>query len=290
MPWKSPGRIYWYSELSSSLSISVVTYRPDLELLARLLGSVRESVALCKSKGFLSDCAVTIVDNSISGRIKDQLHELTQAVSVTEYGSVRLEFSERNMGYGNAHNRTFTDSKNDYHLVLNPDVLLEKEALYEGLQFLEDHKEIGLLTPYVADSHGVRSYLCKRYPTVLDLLLRGFAPSWLRARFTNRLDHYEMRDLKPDQVATGIPIASGCFMLIRNQYLQQLAGFDPGFFLYFEDFDLSLRMGKMADIAYVPAVKIIHYGGEAARKGPRHIFWFIRSAITFFNLHGWKWW
>ncbi len=273
-----------------SLSISVVTYQPDLGLLARLLDTLRDAVELCVSNGLLSENSVTIIDNSGDDMIKERLRKLANTTSLTNCRAIKLLFADRNLGYGNAHNRAITDSKNDYHLVLNPDVLLAQEALYRGLQFLEDHKEIGLLTPYVADSHGARLYLTKRYPTVLDLLLRGFAPAWLRARFANRLDHYEMRDLAPDQNATGIPIAGGCFMLIRNRLLQQLGGFNPGFFLYFEDFDLSLRMAKMADIAFVPTVSITHYGGEAARKGPRHIIWFIRSAITFFNLHGWKWW
>ncbi len=233
---------------------------------------------------------MTVIDNSGDESIKARLLELTETTSLPSPESIGLQFAELNMGYGNAHNRAFTDSNHDYHLVLNPDVLLEKEALYEGLQFLEDHKEVGLLTPYVADSQGARLYLCKRYPTVLDLFLRGFTPASLRKYFASRLAHYEMRDLELDQIATGIPIASGCFMLVRNRILKQLGGFDSRFFLYFEDFDLSLRLGKIADIAFVPAVRITHYGGEAARKGTRHIFWFMRSAVIFFNLHGWKWW
>ncbi len=42
-------------------------------------------------------------------------------------------------------------------------------------------------------------------------------------------------------------------------------------------------------IAYVPAVKVVHHGGHAARKGLRHIGLFVRGAATFFRLHGWKW-
>jgi GT2 family glycosyltransferase len=183
-----------------------------------------------------------------------------------------------------------SDHGSDYHLVLNPDVLLERDALYEALSYMEEHKETGLLTPFSRGAQGDRLYLCKRYPTVLDLFLRGFVPTWLQIGSKARLAHYEMRDLPADRESTGIPIASGCFMFLRNRFLQELNGFDPRFFLYFEDFDLSMRMGKIADIAYVPSVKITHFGGGAAHKGPRHIFWFIRSAAKFFDLHGWKLW
>jgi hypothetical protein len=35
----------------------------------------------------------------------------------------------------------------------------------------------------------------------------------------------------------------------------------------------------------VPSVRIIHYGGDAARKGWRHVRWFVISAFRY-NKHG----
>jgi len=58
----------------------------------------------------------------------------------------------------------------------------------------------------------------------------------------------------------------------------------------FEDFDLSLRFARQAAIAYVPAVRIRHAGGDAAGKGWAHRGMFIRSAFTFFQRHGWRLW
>ncbi len=267
-----------------------MTYRPDLDLLERLLKSIGESIEPCKSKHLISGCGLTIVDNSTDESVKEQLVTLSGSMQ-SEYDiTVNLQFAERNLGYGNAHNRAISPHKGNYHLVLNPDVVLERNALVQALEFMEQHKGVGLLTPYAMDGKGERLYLCKRYPTVLDLFLRGFVPPRLRVHLNKRLGHYEMQDLKADQVSTEIPIASGCFMLIRNDLLQEIGAFNAKFFLYFEDFDLSVRMGKVANIAYVPAVRITHYGGRAARKGSRHIYWFIRSAISFFDLHGWKLW
>jgi GT2 family glycosyltransferase len=59
--------------------------------------------------------------------------------------------------------------------------------------------------------------------------------------------------------------------------------------MYFEDFDLSLRLAKEAGIAYEPAARIVHHGGGAARKGLRHVLWFVASAFRFFSRHGWRW-
>jgi GT2 family glycosyltransferase len=78
-------------------------------------------------------------------------------------------------------------------------------------------------------------------------------------------------------------------MLWRRDVLTVLKGFDPRFFLYFEDFDISLRAGKVTRVAAVAVVRIAHFGGGAARKGWKHVRMFARSARLFFGLHGWKW-
>jgi hypothetical protein len=82
---------------------------------------------------------------------------------------------------------------------------------------------------------------------------------------------------------------SGCFMLARRKAVDATGGFDPGYFLYFEDFDWSVRLNRLTGSAYVPAVKIVHHGGGAARKGWRHVALFARSALRFYRKHGWKW-
>ena len=54
------------------------------------------------------------------------------------------------------------------------------------MAFLVAHSEAGLIAPAVWDGSGQRRDLCKCYPTLLDLALRGFAPSWLRQRFQQK--------------------------------------------------------------------------------------------------------
>jgi GT2 family glycosyltransferase len=77
-------------------------------------------------------------------------------------------------------------------------------------------------------------------------------------------------------------------MFARTQALKDIGGFDEEFFLYFEDFDLSLRMREVGRIVHLPTAKIIHLGGNSAAKGPHHIRLFVQSAIRFFQKHGWK--
>jgi GT2 family glycosyltransferase len=77
-------------------------------------------------------------------------------------------------------------------------------------------------------------------------------------------------------------------MLARTAALQSVGGFNERYFLYFEDFDLSIRLGSQGRLVYNPAIHIVHHGGYAARKGFQHVKYLIRSGITFFQEHGWR--
>lgn len=78
-------------------------------------------------------------------------------------------------------------------------------------------------------------------------------------------------------------------MLFRMYILKILAGFDARYFLYFEDYDLSLRTHDVARVVYAPAVRVLHHGGGASHKGMVHIRMFLASAYKFYNRFGWKW-
>ena len=193
------------------------------------------------------------------------------------------------MGYGRGHNIPINELNSDYHLILNPDVVIKENALHNALKKFRDDRTIKLLSPNATDKDGKKLFLCKRYPSVLTLALRAFFPRPLKAIFSRKLSHYEMRDLSQTNYTAGIPLISGCFMLAETSSFTSIGGFDEHYFLYFEDFDLSIRMGGLGEVIYAPDVEITHDGGNTARKGIWHIRKFIESALQFFNSHGWRW-
>ena len=274
----------------ATLSIAIVTYLPDIALLSRCLKSLHAASDFAMRTGELSGISLVLVDNSTNPQTHDKLNELLNGTMNRPWDAAQVLATQCNLGYGQAHNLAIKNTLTEYHLVLNPDVLLEEEALHNALQFMEQHPDIALLTPSAVNEHGKKEYLNKRHPGLLTLLIRGFAPALLKNRLQDKILHYEMRDLNPDIVQYGIPLASGCFMFFRTSTLKKLGGFSDKFFLYFEDYDLSIRTHDYGQIAYVPSVKITHFGGGTAKKGLTHILLFVRSAITFFNLHGWKLW
>jgi GT2 family glycosyltransferase len=272
-----------------SLSTSIVIFQPNFDVLRTTLHSLRAALEAARALHLIDRAAVTLVDNGTADPAAlDAL--VAEAFEGTSWlGAVTIR-GQGNVGYGVGHDLAIARSTAEYHLVLNPDVVLDRAAVGEAIKYLKSSPTTGMVTPHVENDAGDREYLCKRYPSVLTLALRGFAPGWLQRPFRRMLDRYEMRDLPEKVATTGVPIASGCFMLARSTVLHAIGGFSPAYFLYFEDFDLSLRFGRLADIAYVPQVRITHSGGYAARKGWAHRRLFVRSALTFFNRHGWKFW
>jgi GT2 family glycosyltransferase len=260
------------------VSVCIVTYEPDEAELVTTLDSLACALEeLRVRRGFTS--SVYVVDNSIRFDMGSLAARFRSRLSVIS--------GHGNIGFGQGHNLCL-DRLGGLHLVLNPDVELAPDALIKAVDFMSSQPGCVLLSPSATWGNGERQYLCKRYPSLMDLMLRGFAPAWLKELFRKRLDRYEMRDVVDDEVFWGPKIVSGCFMLLRGDAFRHLDGFDPRFFLYFEDFDLSLRAASIGSIAYVPSVRIIHHGGHAARKGWRHVRMFARSGITFFNKHGWR--
>ncbi len=266
-----------------------------------LLDSLAIACERARAQMPLETVRISIIDNSGDGAPGPEQFspgdmEEIAASSRLNRCELRLLHGHGNIGYGAAHNLALrqrnpgdvSESRPAYHLLLNPDVEFDPDALAAGLAYLKGNPEAVLVSP-AASRNGQPQYLCRRYPSLLLLFLRGFAPAFLRAPFAHRLAEYEMRDLPRDRPSSGVPIASGCCMLCRGDALGEVGGFDEGFFLYFEDFDLSLRLGQVGPLAHLPTMRIRHAGGGAAGKGLRHIILFCRSAWRFFHRHGWKW-
>jgi GT2 family glycosyltransferase len=265
------------------LSASVVVYHPDAALLARTLASLAGTASAMTSSG--RSLHLFVVDN---GGLPD-ISESVNLVLRTGISHTLIQ-GHGNVGYGRGHNLAIERSVSRYHLILNPDVDIEPDALLKALEFMDAHPDVGLLAPAVVDDAGKLQYLCRQYPTLVDLLLRGFLPAVARRAFASRLARYEMRaSINERDTVWDPPIVSGCFMLFRTDVLKRLAGFDARYFLYFEDYDLSLRTHALARVVYAPSVRVLHHGGGAARKGLSHIRMFVASAFKFFNRFGWKW-
>ena len=249
------------------LRASIVAYKTDPIQLNGVIDSFLNSSVTG---------TLTVFDNSPT----DQLRQLCTGLKI-EY-----IFNSENVGYGKAHNMALAKSLDQslYHLVLNPDVSFEPDALEKIFHFMEEHPQAGLAMPKVFSAEGQLQMLCKLLPTPFDLATRRFFPfdSW----FEKLNARYEMRNTGYERVMN-VPFLSGCFMFLRTNALKQVGLFDERFFLYAEDTDLSRRLHEQFLTLYFPGAEIRHVHARGSYKD----FWLtmqnLKSAIQYFNKWGW---
>jgi GT2 family glycosyltransferase len=250
------------------ISCSVVSFHNPPEQIARTLHSVTASPGNIK---------LYLLDNSRTDVL---------AATARKAGA-RYVHLPSNPGFGAAHNMAIREAiagEYDYHLVLNPDIAFGPEVISALVAYMQAHPDVGLVMPDIRYPDGRRQCLCKLLPNPVDLLLRRFMPALYRA--SGRLATYELHRSGYDRVMD-VPSLSGCFMFLRTSVLRQVGGFDEGFFLYMEDFDLSRRIGRVARTVFYPAVSVTHEYQQGSYKNPALLRHHLRSAFRYFNKWGW---
>ena len=265
-----------------SLSVGIVIYHPDLARLEACLRCLAKAVARLGAVA----TEVTLIDNG-PAQADASLEALWNGLQVSDlpYRLRRLG-GQGNVGYGRGNNRVIEAARTTWHLVLNPDAELAEDALERGLMHLRMQPATVMVAAWTLGPDGLPQSLVKRYPSLWVLALRGLG----LGQQSRRARAYTVQ--ASEAIVTDVTgcMVSGSFMLCRTQSLQQVGGFDPGYFLYFEDFDLSLRLAEEGRIVWARDVRVMHHGGGAARKGWRHVLMFVRSAARFFSCHGWRLW
>lgn len=196
-------------------------------------------------------------------------------------------FNDSNIGFGKAHNIAFQKiiELSEFHVVLNPDVSFEAGTLEKIYLFMKANSAIGLLLPKVYNEQGQLQYLAKLLPKPTDLIVRRFLPDLLLKLFGVQKE-FELRSKDYNQIIEA-PYLSGCFMFVRSEALKKSGFFDPRFFMYMEDIDLSRRINEHYKTVYYPEAKIIHGHAKESYKSLKLLKIHIISSIQYFNKYGW---
>lgn len=208
--------------------------------------------------------------------------------SYLEQYPIKLILNEVNFGFGCGHNVIINDVLSDYHIICNPDILINPDTIPLLVQYMDEHPDIGILCPKLTNPDGSLQANNHRYPTVLDLALRRLAPAWLKTRLKKRMDAYLMLDVGYGHMCD-VPFVSGAFMFCRTAVLKQVGGFDERYFLYFEDVDLCRKVQAAGyRTVYFPDAQVVHQWERAAYKS-WHMSWvMLLSAVKYFNKWGWR--
>jgi len=270
-------------EQALKLAVSIVLWGQEDEAFLRTLSTLDRACAHARAAGLLGAARLVLTDHSPHTASAERISRWKQVCSAIELDYLH---DSVNPGFGAGHNAAFGRLDGcGLFLVANPDLEFSEDSLLGALTFFAEHPDVGVLAPLLVEDDGERPG-CFRLPSLRGLFLRWLGVS---ASQSQRVASYECRDWDITQPVKNPPLMSGCCMLFRSETFGRLGGFDTGYFLYFEDFDLSLRAGKAGFSAYCPALCVVHAGGGASRKGTRHQMYFVRSAWRFFNAHGWRW-
>lgn len=187
--------------------------------------------------------SVVIVDNASS--------DDTVALLKQHLPRAQVIARDRNAGFGVANNQAMARVSTPYALLLNPDCQIQPGDLQRLLQCLHRHPQAGLVAPQGWRSAGVPQ--------------KSWRPAFHHAQPDGP---YRV----PDSTLRAGWVHGSC-LLVRRTAFEQIDGFDPTFFLYYEDDDLCLRMQQAGwHCLLEPAANSLHPGGASSRPSARTTF------------------
>ena len=165
-----------------------------------------------------TDDEIILVDNASS----DGSANLVQQY----YPQVRLFRNEVNLGFAIACNQGAVYATGETLVFLNQDTRVQPGWLAGLLAPLEQDPEIGLVTSkLLLMSHPGQIHMCGQ-----DIHFTGFA---FGRGFLRPAEKYPLPEI--------VGAVSGASFAIRRELWEQLGGFDPNFYMYYEETDLCWR-------------------------------------------------
>lgn len=248
------------------LSIVIVNYNVK-EFLTQCLDSIFKSQTQYNYE-------VIVVDNSSRDSGRDEICSTFKDITWID--------NSENVGFGRANNQGFSHAKGVYTLILNPDTVLQEDTLEKCISYLLAHPEVGGLGIKGLDGSGQFLPESKRaLPTPLVALwkITGLSAIFPKSSVFAR---YHLGHLSPEENHE-VDILVGCFMMVPTQLLMSVGGFDPQYFMYGEDIDLSYELQKTGHKnIYFSDSQIIHYKGESTKRGSlNYVRMFYKAMVLF---------
>lgn len=250
------------------------------------------------SAGMVIDCV-----NSIREKTLKTTYEIIVVDNASGDGSVELlrqKFpeitviaSDVNLGFGKANNLGAKQASGNYLLLLNPDTILVNDAIGILHDYLETHPDVGVAggNLYAPDMSPAPSF-CRRFD---DLTLEKKRASWwtligskVRDKLHSGSAEKNMAEFNYTENPEKVAYIFGADMLMPRELFEHVNGFDPDFFMYAEEEELTWRISSLGyDVVCVPQAKIIHLEGATVKKqnefSPRQFKMRMNGTLTYYK-------
>tara|TARA_R110002072_G_scaffold1983_1_gene16184 strand:+ start:9051 stop:9971 length:921 start_codon:yes stop_codon:yes gene_type:complete len=177
----------------------------------------------------------------------------TAATVTLRFPWVEIVANRENLGFGRACNVGLSMARSDYVLFLNPDAVLPLPALTKLRAHLEDHASTAIVAPAIVEPGGS---VQKIHPLPTPWRVIAAAGGWGSPR---------SRAVEPGDPPRQSDWLCGAVLLARRKLLVEMGGFDPRFFLYFEETDLCRRIAAAGhELWTVGQAVATHISGASA--------------------------
>jgi GT2 family glycosyltransferase len=220
----------------------VVTYQS-----ARTLPAMLDAARRCHAEGVL-ECV--FVDNGSS--------DGTQALLQREASWARVRLTGTNNGFGRGCNIGLEEVQTPYAIFINPDAIVEPDAIRTLINFLEAHPTVGIVGPAIVEGADEERLVLQdtgERPTPMSMLY-GVLP-WLPGRKS-------MRPIVPGSEPARTGWVCGAVLMARTALMKRLKGFDPRFFLYWEETDVCRRADDIGFQTWAVGTALSRHVGGAS--------------------------
>lgn len=185
------------------------------------------------------------------------------------FKNVVLVENNANLGFAKGNNTARKIVKGEYILFLNSDTVVYKNTIFETLNYLKKHPDVGGVTcKLVLPNNDLDRDARRSFPTPFVALTHF---SFLDRLFPHSelLSKYWYGYINPD-ITHEIDVIQGAYFMSPKKILDKVDWFDEEYFLDAEDIDLSYKIKMLGyKLVYFPKVKILHIKG--ATKGKKSI-------------------
>lgn len=209
-------------------------------------------------------------------------------------GQVTLHAEPANRGFGRGNNLVLEGlaaraRPPEFVLLLNPDARLDNDAIGLLAAALTADPGAAAAGARIAKPDGTPVTAAFRFPSLASVFsdALAFGP-------VARLFEHRRVPLPPDQPTGPVDWVAGAALLARLDRLSAVGGFDPAYFLYYEEVDLMLQFARHGwRTLYISEAHVIHAegaatgvkSGEAVRRR-RPAYWYQSWQHYFRKNHG----
>jgi GT2 family glycosyltransferase len=230
------------SATRAKLTGVIVTYKSSKTISAALASAKK-----CVDAGVMD---LIIVDNASPDDTRDIL--------AREAGFAKVILGDANIGFGRGCNVGLMAATTPYVVFFNPDAQMEPDAVRAIVSFMDSHDRCGICGPAIQSGEGADLHIqaVGALPRVTDIVGDALG---LHTTYKRR------QPVTPGAAPFRTDWVSGSMLVGRTQLLQKLGGFDPRYFLYWEEADLCRRvLSEGYEIWAVPQAVVSHIGGVSA--------------------------